>query len=76
MRSGCRSAAASWAPPLLLLVAALPAAAKDEPITLADDPFEITDVNTTKIIDIFPFNDDEQRNLRPLSEVVTEPETV
>ena len=29
--------------PLLLLSAAAPAAAQDEPITLADDPFEITD---------------------------------
>ena len=35
-------AAALLAPPLLLS-AAVPAAAQDEPITLADDPFEITD---------------------------------
>jgi hypothetical protein len=41
------------------------------------DPFEITDVNTTKILDIFPFNEEEQRNLRPLNELVSpEPETV
>ncbi|MFD2935259.1 DUF4494 domain-containing protein [Spirosoma flavum] len=41
------------------------------------DPFEITDVNTTKILDIFPFNEEAQRNLRPLSEVLSpEPETV
>jgi hypothetical protein len=37
------------------------------------DPFEITDVNTTKILDVFPFNE-EQRNLRPLHEVETESE--
>ena len=45
MRSGRRrSAAALWAAPLLLAAAAVaPAAAGDEPITLADDPFEITD---------------------------------
>ena len=35
------------------------------------DPFEITDVNTTKILDIFPYNEEEQRNLRPLSELET-----
>lgn len=41
------------------------------------DPFEITDVNTTKILEIFPYNEEEQRNLRPLSEVLSpEPETV
>jgi hypothetical protein len=34
------------------------------------DPFEITDVNTTKILDIFPYNEEEKRNLRPLSEVI------
>ena len=34
------------------------------------DPFEITDVNTTKILEIFPYNEEEQRNLRPLREVV------
>ena len=40
------------------------------------DPFEITDVNTTKILDIFPYNEEEKRNLRPLSELVSaEPET-
>lgn len=38
------------------------------------DPFEITDVNTTKILDIFPYNEEEQRNLRPLAEVVSEQE--
>jgi hypothetical protein len=45
MRSGCRSAAAAAASAttLFLLFAAAPAAAQDEPITLADDPFEITD---------------------------------
>jgi len=45
MRRGGRSAAAVLATLLLLLLsaAALPAAAADEPITLADDPFEITD---------------------------------
>ncbi|GAB4013534.1 DUF4494 domain-containing protein [Spirosoma migulaei] len=41
------------------------------------DPFEITDVNTTKILDIFPYNEEETRNLRPISELVSpEPETV
>lgn len=34
------------------------------------DPFEITDVNTTKILEIFPFVEEDQRNLRPLREVV------
>jgi hypothetical protein len=38
------------------------------------DPFEITDVNITKILDIFPYNQEEQRNLRPLAEVVSEQE--
>jgi hypothetical protein len=38
------------------------------------DPFEITDVNITKILDIFPYNEEEQRNLRPLAEVVSEQE--
>ncbi len=36
-------AAAALLAPLLLLCAAAPAAAQDEPITLADDPFEVTD---------------------------------
>lgn len=34
------------------------------------DPFEITDVNLTKILDIFPYNGEEKRNLRPLSELM------
>ncbi|WP_338871767.1 DUF4494 domain-containing protein [Spirosoma sp. SC4-14] len=34
------------------------------------DPFEITDVNTTKILEIFPYDAEEGRNLRPLSEAV------
>jgi hypothetical protein len=34
------------------------------------DPFEITDVNTTKILDVFPFVGDEQRNLTPLAEAL------
>jgi hypothetical protein len=34
------------------------------------DPFEITDVNTTKILDVFPFVDDEQRSLKPLAETL------
>jgi hypothetical protein len=38
------------------------------------DPFEITDVNTTKILDVFPFNGEEQRNLRPRAEVNAESE--
>jgi len=38
------------------------------------DPFEITDVNITKILDIFPYNEEEQRNLLPLAEVVSEQE--
>lgn len=38
------------------------------------DPFEITDVNTTKILEIFPY-EAEQRNLRPLHELISpEPE--
>ncbi len=40
------------------------------------DPFEITDVNITKILDIFPYNEEEQRNLRPLAEVVSEQEEI
>lgn len=41
------------------------------------DPFEITDVNTTKILEVFPYNEEEKRNLRPISELVSpEPETV
>jgi hypothetical protein len=42
MRWGRRLAGALLAPPLLLCAAAS-AAAQDEPITLADDPFEVTD---------------------------------
>ncbi|WP_338876493.1 DUF4494 domain-containing protein [Spirosoma sp. SC4-14] len=34
------------------------------------DPFEITDVNTTKILEIFPYNEEDKRNLRPLSEII------
>ncbi|MCK8493637.1 MULTISPECIES: DUF4494 domain-containing protein [Spirosoma] len=34
------------------------------------DPFEVTDVNTTKILDIFPYSEEEKRNLRPLNEVM------
>ncbi|WP_234737029.1 DUF4494 domain-containing protein [Tellurirhabdus bombi] len=41
-------------------------------------PFEITDVNTTKILDIFPYMTDEEAalppNLRPLSEVIAQNE--
>ena len=33
------------------------------------DPFEITDINTTKILEIFPYTEEETRNLRPLSEI-------
>lgn len=34
------------------------------------DPFEITDVNTTKILEIFPYSEEEKRNLKPITEVV------
>lgn len=66
-------------PSLMLVNAETPKQAYERvelSLKTALDPFEITDVNTTKIIDIFPFNDDEPSNLRPLSEVVSEPETV
>ena len=49
----------------------------EQSLKSALDPFEITDVNLTKIVDIFPFNEEEQRNLRPLGEVAErEAETV
>lgn len=63
-------------PSLMLVNAETPKQAYErieQSLKSALDPFEITDVNLTKIIDIFPFNEDEQRNLRPLSEVA-EPE--
>ncbi|CCH54941.1 hypothetical protein BN8_04163 [Fibrisoma limi BUZ 3] len=41
----------------------------EEGLRTALDPFEITDVNLTKILDIFPYTEEEQRNLRPLAEV-------
>lgn len=66
-------------PSLMLVNAETPKQAYERvelSLKTALDPFEITDVNTTKIIDIFPFNNDEPSNLRPLSEVVSEPETV
>jgi hypothetical protein len=31
------------------------------------DPFEITDVNTTKILEIFPYTEEDKRNLRSLT---------
>ncbi len=72
-------------PSLMLVNAETPKQAYERVETslkTALDPYEITDVNTTKILDIFPFNEEghrveEQRNLRPLSEVAEhEPETV
>lgn len=33
------------------------------------DPFEITDVNTTDILDVFPFDAEKQRNLTPLTQI-------
>lgn len=66
-------------PSLMLVNAETPKQAYErveQSLRTALDPFEITDVNTTKILDIFPFNEEEQRNLRPLSEVSqAEPET-
>ena len=67
-------------PSLMLVNAETPKQAYERvevSLKTALDPYEITDVNTTKILDIFPFNEEEQRNLRPLSEVAErEPETV
>lgn len=33
------------------------------------DPFEITDVNTTKILEIYPYDENAGRNLTPIGEV-------
>ena len=67
-------------PSLMLINAETPKQAYERielSLRTALDPYEITDVNTTKILDIFPYNEEEQRNLRPLSEVTErEPETV
>ena len=67
-------------PSLMLVNAETPKQAYERielSLKTALDPYEITDVNTTKILDIFPFNEEEQRNLRPLSDVAQrEPETV
>jgi len=62
-------------PSLMLVNAETPKQAYERveySLRTALDPFEITDVNTTKIIDIFPYNEEEQRNLRPMSEVMAE----
>lgn len=59
-------------PSLMLVNAETPKQAYERielSLKTALDPFEITDVNTTKILDIFPFNEDEHRNLRPLADV-------
>ncbi|GAB3989993.1 DUF4494 domain-containing protein [Spirosoma daeguense] len=49
----------------------------EQSLRTALDPFEITDVNITKILDIFPYSEEASRNLRPLSELVSpEPETI
>ena len=67
-------------PSLMLVNAETPKQAYErveQSLKSALDPFEITDVNLTKIVDIFPFNEEEQRNLRPLGEVAErEAETV
>ena len=72
-------------PSLMLVNAETPKQAYERietSLKTALDPYEITDVNTTKILDIFPVNEpgrraDEQRNLRPLSAVTErEPEAV
>ncbi len=34
------------------------------------DPFEITDINTTKILEIFPYVKKEERKLTPLADVI------
>ncbi|GAB2594522.1 DUF4494 domain-containing protein [Spirosoma areae] len=60
-------------PSLMLVNAETPKQAYERvevSLKTALDPFEITDVNTTKILDIFPYIEEEQRNLRPLSELV------
>lgn len=62
-------------PSLMLVNAETPRQAYDrveQSLKTALDPFEITDVNTTKILDIFPYNEEEQRRLRPLAEVMPE----
>ncbi|MBD2701664.1 DUF4494 domain-containing protein [Spirosoma sp. BT702] len=49
----------------------------EQSLRTALDPFEITDVNITKILDIFPYSEESSRNLRPLSELVSpEPEAI
>ena len=67
-------------PSLMLVNADTPKQAYErveQSLKTALDPFEITDVNITKIIDIFPYTEEETRNLRPLGERVSpEPETV
>lgn len=67
-------------PSLMLVNAETPKQAYERvevSLKTALDPFEITDVNTTKILDIFPYTEEAARNLRPLSELVNpEPETV
>lgn len=64
-------------PSLMLVNAETPKQAYERvelSLKTALDPFEITDVNTTKILDIFPYSEQSARNLRPLAEVLT-PET-
>jgi len=41
----------------------------EEKLKTALDPFEITDVNTTKILEIFPYDETEGRNLTPIDEL-------
>lgn len=42
----------------------------EEQLKTALDPFEITDVNTTKILEIFPYDEEESQNLRPIAEFI------
>ena len=58
-------------PSVMLANATTPKEAYDrieQALKTALDPFEITDVNTTKILEIFPY--DETEGLRPLADII------
>ena len=60
-------------PSLMLVNAETPRQAYErveQSLKSALDPFEITDVNTTKILEIYSYHEDNGRQLTPLSELV------